>query len=518
MSSLSTGARSKPLLDEAGFQRLLAAAYVLQQHNDTVRAKDPRLDTAWIFSEIAKTQSQVREPDVDSSAAMVLVADRLRKVTDSSGVSICLSTDGTVSCAAESGMTAAVRGGSIAWNSLVANERLRNGREFHSSDAQRDTRLDLATCRELAVGTLLAVPIQRSGEIAGIIELRWSKPDGFHECDVRTCELMASLVAEILDTKTTKSLPIAAESQTFQPQTFKAWPDTRIEAAPEATADSFSPEILETLAGPSALPNEVSQAPAPECRVCGRPFGEDEAFCGNCSMPRVAVTPTKNLQSKWASMWFMQQAQETLQERGQEPGPPLPVATEEKRFKEFQIPDEEIPEIPPNQQPLEAAAGYPETPAVEGHALSLWRHYELESIPADRIPKDKRTHVRSGLRSTWNDVRVHLRMPRRTTQLVIVSAALFAAVLLWSIRPAGDPSHLTWFENLLVEFGLAEVPQQRPAMHTGPPEIRVWVDVHTALYYCPGSDLYGKTPGGHFSTQRAAQEDQFEPATRVTCE
>jgi hypothetical protein len=513
VSSLSTRPRSKPLLDEAGFQQLLAAAYVLQQHNDTVRAKDPRLDTAWIFSEIAQTQAQVREPGVDSSAAMVLVADRLRKVTDSSGATICLLSDGVLSCAAESGTAAAVRGGSIASNSLVANERLRNGREFHSSDAQRDTRLDLATCRELSIGSLLAVPIQRSGEIAGVVELRWSKPDAFHECDVRTCELMASLVAEILDTKTTESEPIAVEPQTFEPRIFKPCPDTQIEATPEPTAHSFSRETHEPFADPSALPDEVSQAPAPECRVCGRPFGEDEAFCGNCSMPRVAVSPTENLQSKWASMWFMQQAQEGLQEREREPGPPLSAAAEEKRFQEFQIPDSDIPEAPPGQEPLSAATDYPETPAVESRAVSLWRHYEPESIP-----DKERAPVSSGIRSVLQDTRVQLRMPRRATQLVIISAALFAAVLLWSIRPAGDPSHLTWFENLLVEFGLAEVPRQRPATHTGPPDIRVWVDVHTALYYCPGSDLYGKTPGGHFSTQRAAQEDQFEPATRATCE
>jgi len=501
VSSLSIGPRSKPLLDEAGFQQLLAAAYVLQQHNDTVRAKDPRLDTAWIFSEIAQAQLQVRKPGVDFSAAMVLVADRLRKVTDSSGVSICLLSNDKLSSAAESGIAAAVRGGSIASNSLVANERLRNGREFHSSDAQRDTRLDIATCRQSAIGSLLAVPIQRSGEIAGIIELRWSKRDSFHECDVRTCELMASLVTEILDTKTSEPEPTAIE-----PQPFKPWPDTQIEPTPEA---AFSPDTHEAFTHPPALP----EAPAPECRVCGRPFGEDEAFCGNCSMPRVAVTPTKDLQSKWASMWFMQQAQESLQEREQGPGPPPPLATQQRRFQEFQIPDADIAEASASQRPLEAAAECPETPAVEGRALSLWRHNEPESIP-----DEERAHVTTGVRSVWNDMRVHLRMPRRATQMVIVSAALFAAVLLWSIRPAGDPSHLTWFENLLVEFGLAEVPQQRPSAHTGAPDIRVWVDVHTALYYCPGSDLYGKTPGGHFSTQRAAQEDQFEPATRATCE
>jgi hypothetical protein len=51
----------------------------------------------------------------------------------------------------------------------------------------------------------------------------------------------------------------------------------------------------------------------------------------------------------------------------------------------------------------------------------------------------------------------------------------------------------------------------------GNPDTEVWVDVHTALYHCPGSELYGKTPDGRMTTQRDAQQDQFEPANRKAC-
>jgi len=54
--SSSIGANHKPLLDEAGFEQLLAAAYVLQQHNDSLRAKDPRADPVAVLTEIAETQ------------------------------------------------------------------------------------------------------------------------------------------------------------------------------------------------------------------------------------------------------------------------------------------------------------------------------------------------------------------------------------------------------------------------------------------------------------------------------
>ena len=69
---------------------------------------------------------------------------------------------------------------------------------------------------------------------------------------------------------------------------------------------------------------------------------------------------------------------------------------------------------------------------------------------------------------------------------------------------------------MLVAVGLAEAP---PApVYSGNPSTQVWVDLHTALYYCPGADLYGKTPKGKFTSQRDAQLDQFEPAYRKACD
>jgi hypothetical protein len=71
-------------------------------------------------------------------------------------------------------------------------------------------------------------------------------------------------------------------------------------------------------------------------------------------------------------------------------------------------------------------------------------------------------------------------------------------------------------DRILIGLGLAEAPEEPE--YKGNPDTQVWVDLHTALYYCPGSDLYGKTPKGKLSTQREAQLDQFEPASRKACD
>jgi hypothetical protein len=81
-------------------------------------------------------------------------------------------------------------------------------------------------------------------------------------------------------------------------------------------------------------------------------------------------------------------------------------------------------------------------------------------------------------------------------------------------KPAPDPG-LSFFDRVLIQLGLAEAPESPP--DKGNPGVQVWVDLRTALYYCPGTDLYGKTPQGKFATQRDAQLDQFEPAYRKAC-
>jgi hypothetical protein len=103
------------------------------------------------------------------------------------------------------------------------------------------------------------------------------------------------------------------------------------------------------------------------------------------------------------------------------------------------------------------------------------------------------------------------------TAALLLALAFFAAGQSprQSTQNASPVPSLTFSERIFVGLGLAEPP---PApLVTGNPNAQVWVDVHTALYYCSDSELYGKTPGGKVTTQRDAQLDQFEPAAGKSC-
>jgi hypothetical protein len=54
----------------------------------------------------------------------------------------------------------------------------------------------------------------------------------------------------------------------------------------------------------------------------------------------------------------------------------------------------------------------------------------------------------------------------------------------------------------------------------GNPHRRVWVDMKTGLYYCPGADYYGfgGRERGKVMLQRDAQYEYFQPATGAPCQ
>ncbi len=115
-----------------------------------------------------------------------------------------------------------------------------------------------------------------------------------------------------------------------------------------------------------------------------------------------------------------------------------------------------------------------------------------------------------------SDLRVRLRFRRADLYLGV---AVFVAIvaLLWPPAVPRRPSSLSTWERALVMTGIAEAPEAVVHLQ-GDPGVSVWVDPHTALYYCDGDEQYQHTPDGRLSSQHDAQMDRFEPAGRMACE
>lgn len=508
MTAISTGAKQMPALDESSFQQLLAAAYVVQAHNDELHAKAPQANSSPVLSEIARINTLWRAGTLDLAGSVKLVAERLREVTNAAGVSIGLITNGYLDCVSEAGAPASVPGSSLASHSLVATERLKAHKVFESAGAQTDIRLDGLLCARFGVGSLVAAPVLRSGELAGLVEARWAQASGFQESEVAACRLFAELITGVLQA------PIASAEQTLPDLPLSDLPiqDQSVLTASHldsvqkiAAANEDSPvvsstdrEVPEVEVHTSTAPTVQEMKPAlgESCRVCGRPFGADEAFCGHCSMPRASAAPARRLQSKWASLWHMQQAQNTLQEaataRAESPVEGSGAFTRVVARAESLYPESEA----------DAAASARVDHFSYFEPLAVERRAEMSLRP----PDEPSLWVRISRRFR-NAIRV-----KDLLMLLVAGVLAFGVVSAWP-SSTGRP---TWFQSALGRVGLSRRPAISPVY--GNPEVSVWMDVHNALYYCPGSDLYGKTPDGRFGSQREAQQQRIEPAAGLACQ
>ncbi len=59
--------------------------------------------------------------------------------------------------------------------------------------------------------------------------------------------------------------------------------------------------------------------------------------------------------------------------------------------------------------------------------------------------------------------------------------------------------------------------QARKPRQAGNPQVRVWANMRTGLYHCPGDALWGKTKG-KYMTQAEAEQDAFRPAHHHPCQ
>jgi hypothetical protein len=286
------------------------------------------------------------------------------------------------------------------------------------------------------------------------------------------------------------------------------------------------------------------------CQHCGAPMAADISRCESCGLDE--FRPGERMQRNWASMWLMSQEQGSWPERSPEIGkgprtgvPPLDA----ERKPLVQTPrDSAGPSSlasPVAKEAAEETIAQEKTETVHDRAIdtsaldkaeakSQWITETTEDLtPEDLAPEDAELTVqpfqlsasedsflndasRSSMIQRFWDLRVKLRFQRADLYL---GTAIFVAALalLWPAAGAPRRAALGPWERALVTLGIAEAPA--PVVHLqGDPGVEVWVDPHSALYYCPGEEQYGKTDGGRVSSQREAQMDSFEPAGRSACE
>lgn len=524
-------ANNKPALDEESFTRLLAAAYVMQEHQERARTKVSPADLTEIIAQVVETQHEIQTRSYHGTAAFALIAKRLCSLTGASGVALgTLNSDKLLYHAAE-GSASAMSGSEIDKQDSLAAACLKTGSAFQSPLAQTDPRLNSAQCRKMGAQSFLAVPLCHGGRVAGAIELYFSQVSGFGDSEIRAAELMAGIGSEVIADGAEQELRQELDSE---------------RASVLQALEVLEPELQKiaenALAG--ASPPAATTVQCELCRACGQAFIGNETFCGVCGASRATgMYPGAALQSKWAVLW------ERHLTGAEQNGMPLFRKTppSETVLPADHLPDELASEFDLHKRGWNERIQEKE-PSQRGfdpeYDLSLGEGSEPQSTAITPLHSsvtvpEPRTLSRLEDTSEIKPIApLQLLRQRAGDVCLAVASLLLFLTLLWAFWPGGQngplakvqppsfsavkrrsrpkPPQLSLFEEALVGLGLA-VPPPTPE-YMGDPNLKVWEDLQTALYYCPDADLYGNTAKGRFTTQAEAQQDAFEPALRKPCD
>lgn len=168
-------------LDREAFQQLLASAFAVQES---------QIDSQSL-SAVMEVQRLVTRGELDVDGAMHHIVESARKVANATGVAIALLKGDRLVYRAGSGSAGSYVGRQVTASLTVPADTHRGRAILRVEDAQTDTRIEGAICREFGGYSLLILAIYRARALAGVLEVLFSEAHTFQEREVRTYELMA---------------------------------------------------------------------------------------------------------------------------------------------------------------------------------------------------------------------------------------------------------------------------------------------------------------------------------------
>lgn len=519
-------------------------------------AKPTSQDFPRVLARIVETQQKIQAENLDLPRAMDLIASRAMQVAQAAGAGIGLLANGKVRYQAAVGSLTLPVGSEVRMENALCSASLRVGQVIRCSSVNLEFLVDAEECARRGIESLIAAPIHHAGSVAGALELYYDQPQSFTEPDVHACQLMAGLAGEVVARSEGQASKQSLEAERTAMRNALEKLKPNLEALVEPPAAAPPPAF----SFPAAVAAERS-ATAASCTKCGAELLGDEQFCGRCGTARKTKPETLSMQSKVALLWQMQEQQNKSAIRNPANGNSgfhAPASALEG-FSPEDLCDVAMPELGELLAPEGAPHFLSESPVPDdtGDSAPSLIDGNLaldEDLQANRANHDlppttaaRTALVKASAHSNWtsaaaardflervarenrNSPVVRFLKARRGDVYLVLAIILVAFVIrwgVWSDKPAttatpATASHrtvyadLSLFDRMLIKLGLADPPD--PPAYKGNPSTKVWVDEQTALYYCPGSDLYGKTPKGRITTQRDAQLDQFEPASRKAC-
>jgi len=139
-------------------------------------------------------ETEIHAAELDLEPAISAITDRAQHLTGATGAAIALRSGDEIVCRARAGRTAPDLGVRLQTDAGISAEAVRSGEIMLCHDAERNPRVDLASCRRLGVRSILVSPLRYYRRTLGIFEVLSSSPGAFDEKDVATMQLLSSMM------------------------------------------------------------------------------------------------------------------------------------------------------------------------------------------------------------------------------------------------------------------------------------------------------------------------------------
>lgn len=137
---------------------------------------------------------EIHAGELDLEPAISAITERAQHLTGATGAAIALRAGDEIVCRARTGRTAPDLGVRLQTDAGISAEAVRSGEIMLCHDAERNPRVDLASCRRLGVRSILVSPLRHYRRTLGVFEVLSTSPGAFDENDVATMQLLSSMM------------------------------------------------------------------------------------------------------------------------------------------------------------------------------------------------------------------------------------------------------------------------------------------------------------------------------------
>ncbi|WLQ16673.1 diguanylate cyclase [Hahella aquimaris] len=171
---------------------------VLREYRET----EIRLEkTTEKLNQIVETQSHLSQAEIDMTAFMQLVTEKMLTVTPATGAVIELMEGDEMVYQAASGSVHQFEGLRLNLYDSLSGLCVTDRKALISEDTANDPRVNHEACKKVGAASIVVTPLYEEGNIIGVLKILSDTPHAFDHDDLKTLEMMAGLIGSAIGRK-----------------------------------------------------------------------------------------------------------------------------------------------------------------------------------------------------------------------------------------------------------------------------------------------------------------------------